>query len=156
MRAGDLRKALEEILRLARAGESERVIGTAQATLHALEGEPLLTTTEAAALLGIRSRNTVKALVRRLGLRYERNGNRMMIPLAELERVRESAEVRGIRASDAAHEAMVGLATDEPLSADELDALDAGRPGRTPWQRADDAGDAHDTSGKRADRAGAV
>ena len=138
MRVGELRKALEDIVRHARDSDTAQVIDTAQQALRALDGERLLTTTEAAAMLGIRSRNTVKALVRRLGLRYERSGNRMMIPLSELERIQESMEVRGIRASDEAHEAMAGLATDEPSSDDELDALDAGRPGRAPWDASRD------------------
>jgi len=75
----------------------------------------------------------VKALVRREGLHYTAHGNRMMIPVAELERLRDSAVVRGLRAADRAHEATADL--DGDLTAAERDALRAGRPGRAPWER---------------------
>lgn len=77
----------------------------------------MLKTIEAADLLGMRSVNTLKTLVRRLGVRVQYHGNRMMIPVSELERLETSDMLRGIRASDRLHEASVGLGRPDGLSA---------------------------------------
>lgn len=42
----------------------------------------------------------LKLLVRRLGIPYVRHGNRMMIALDDVERLRRDQVVRGVRASD--------------------------------------------------------
>ena len=81
----DLREDLERIRAAAQAGETARVIGLVERALQALDGSRLLTTTEAAELLGIRSVNTLKLLVLDAGVSYERRGNRMMIPVSSLE-----------------------------------------------------------------------
>lgn len=118
------------------AGEQDTAPISALGRIGTVSGQPdqLLTTTEAAELLGIRSTTTLKLLARREGLAYERHGNRMMIPLRELERLQGSAIVRGIQESDRAHDATVDL--DGALSEDELEALEAARPGTLPWERA--------------------
>ena len=141
MGIGELRKALEEIRLRAAEGDLQQVVSAADSALQVLDGGRLLTTTEAAELLGIRSVNTLKLLVRRLGLRYELHGNRMMIPLAELEAVQSSAEVRGIRASDRAHDESEALGSPHGLSVEQLRDLAASRPGVLPWK----------ASGKRSD-----
>ncbi len=129
--------ALREELRQARAyveeGQTEQALDTLDRALQRLDADNLLTTTQAAAYLGLGSVNTVKALVRREGLHYTARGNRMMIPVAELERLRDSAVVRGLREADRAHEATIDL--DGDLTIDECDALRAGRPGHAPWER---------------------
>jgi len=129
--------ALRDELRQARAyieeGQMDRALDMLDRALQGLDTDTLLTTTQAAAYLGLGSVNTVKALVRRKGLHYTAHGNRMMIPVAELERLRDSAVVRGLRAADRAHEATADL--DGDLTAAERDALRAGRPGRAPWER---------------------
>jgi hypothetical protein len=117
MRLTDLRKALEEIRVHAQAGDLDEVMHTADVALHQLDGGQLLTTTQADELLGIRSVNTLKLLVRRLNVPYGMHGNRMMIPLAALEHLQDSPEVRGIRASDRAHDATAGLGSDDGLTA---------------------------------------
>jgi Helix-turn-helix domain len=134
MRIESLRRALADIVERARQGDTESVVSTAQQTLQALDAE-LVTTTQAAELLGIRSRNTVKALVKRFDLQYQKSGNRMMIPITELARIQDSSEVQAIREIDHLNDAVTGLDSDEPLSEDELEALRAGRPGREPWDQ---------------------
>ena len=134
MTIGEVRRELEAIQASAKAGDLDQVVQHVDSALHALDGSRLLTTTEAAELLGIRSVNTLKLLVLRLGVPYARHGNRMMLPLSEIERLHESAEVRGIRASDRAHDAVAVLGGDG-LSQDELDALSQSRPGTVPWQQ---------------------
>lgn len=132
----DLRKDLEEIRASAEAGDLPQVVQKVDHALSALDGSQLLTTGEAANLLQIRSVNTLKLLVRRLGVAFEMRGNRMMIPLAEVERMQQSQEVRDIRASDQAHDALEALGAPGGLTGPQLDDLAQSRPGRVPWQGA--------------------
>lgn len=129
-----MRNALESILHQAQEGNVDGVIQTAQQTLQALDEGQLLTTREAAQVLGIRSINTLKGLVIRNGIPYQRVGNRMMLPLAEVERLRDSPMMRGLRASEAAHDTLDELGPKEGLTAEEMQDLEAARPGRLPWQ----------------------
>lgn len=132
MTIGDVRRELEAIQTSAQEGNLAEVQRRASSALQALGRTRLLTTSEAAELLGIRSVNTVKVLVRRLGIPYEQHGNRMMLPLPEIERLQESLEVRGIRASDRAQDAIAALDGDG-LTQEELDDLSDARPGTLPW-----------------------
>ncbi len=128
---------LRDELRQARAyvvdGERDKALDALDRALEDVQPDRILTTTEAAALLGIRSVNTVKALVRREGLAYERHGNRMMIPLRELERIQGSAMVRGIQESDRAHDAADWGG--DGLTPEQLEDLERARPGIAPWER---------------------
>ena len=134
MAIADVRKDLEAIRAYAEAGDLSHVVQTVEQALYALDAPRLLTTTEAATLLGVRSVNTLKLLVRRSGLPYEAHGNRMMIPMSTLEQLQDSATVRGIRASDQAHDATSELGTEDGLTQAELDALEQARPGHLPWK----------------------
>jgi hypothetical protein len=131
----DLRDDLRTVRALLAAGDTAAAAQKLEDALQALDGQRLLTTTEAAEVLGIRSVNTLKALVRVEGIQTVLHGNRMMIPLSELERIRDSARVRGIRAADRAHDTAEALGAPDGLTQDEMDALSAGRPGAPPWQR---------------------
>ena len=102
--------------------------------LRALDKDRLLTTRQAADLLGIRSVNTLKLLLHREQVPTIRRGNRTMVALGEIERLQDSERVRGIRASDAAHDATAGLGVPKGLSAAPLEDLEAARPGKLPWQ----------------------
>ncbi len=136
MSVTDLRKDLEHIRASAQAGDLTGVVQAVNHALQSLDSSRLLTTTEAAELLGIRSVNTLKALVIRNGIPYERRGNRMMLPVAEVERLRESPLMRGLRASEALHDtiATLGPTDAEGLTAEEMQDLESTRPGRLPWQ----------------------
>lgn len=134
MSIADLRKELEDIRASARAGDLAGVAEKAEHALATLDRARLVTTTEATALLGIRSVNTLKLLVRQSGLPYERHGNRMMIPIATLESLRASPALAGIHASDAAHDAMEPLGTPTGLTHQQLRDMAATRPGALPWR----------------------
>lgn len=130
----DLRQDLEAIRAYVKAGDTEAAARTIDRTLQELNEDRLLTTTEAAALLGIRSVNTLKLLCRRGDIGYVTRGNRTMIPMSEVERVQESEKVRLVRTLEKRHAAIDDLGGPHDLSDEEMDDLQAARPGRLPWQ----------------------
>ena len=130
-----LRKDLQTVIEQAEAGNTAEVVRTAQKALRELDGARLLTTTEAAEALGVRSINTVKLWCRTGFLSSVQRGNRMMIPLAEIERVQNDERVRAIRAADRLHDASKDFGVPEGLTDDEMQRLSAARPGRLPWQK---------------------
>lgn len=134
MVAVDLHLEVEELIRLLDRGDIPAARTLAEQLLSDLAPAALLTTSQASKMLGIRSRNTLKALVRREGIRTVSNGNRMMIPIQEVMRLRTSRAVESIRVSDRLHDASAMLGSDEGLSDEDLDALEAARPGRPPWE----------------------
>ncbi len=140
MSISDVRKELVEIKLSAEAGNLDQVKERVSRALHTLDEHRLLTTTEAAEYLNIRSVNTLKLLVRQMGIPYERHGNRMMIALHDVEQLHQSQITQGLRASDQAHDASATLGA-APLNQGELDALSAERPGRAPWQNESDSHD---------------
>jgi hypothetical protein len=129
-----LRESLEQIRSYVEAGATDKALNKIAATLRELDKERLLTTTEAAELLGIRSVNTLKLLLRLEQVPTVRRGNRTMIALGELEKVRHNERVRGLRASDLAHDATEDLGVPGGLSPAQLEELEAARPGALPWQ----------------------
>lgn len=134
MTINDMRRELEAIQASAKAGDLEGVVQTVDRALHALDESRLLTTTEAADVLGIRSVNTLKLLVRRLGVPYTSHGSRMMLLLSDVEELQNRIETKGIRASDRAHDEN-GALGGAGLSPEEREDLSNTRPGRLPWQR---------------------
>jgi excisionase family DNA binding protein len=137
MTISEVRRALEEIRAQAQHGDIEQVVCSVDRALQGLDGGRLLTTTEAAEWLGIRSINTLKMLVRKLDIPYEMVGNRMMLPLAAVEGIRERPEVKRIQALDRAHDEIERLGAPDGLTAEEMADLSASRPGRLPWQTAE-------------------
>ncbi len=133
MTIAELRQELQQAREHVLHGDRDLALGTLEHALRELDRERLLTTTEAASCLGIRSVNTLKLLLRVEGIRTVQRGNRTMIPLAEVERIQESERVRGLRASDRMHDASEALGH-EGLSEAELETLEAGRPGTAPWE----------------------
>lgn len=114
--------------------EQHEDIGAREAVdriLSHLQPQEMVTTTEAARLLGIRSINTVKALVIGQRIPHSKAGNRMMIPLCEITKLQDSQWVRYFQESERAHEEMGG----EPMTQEEMDILSESRPGTLPWKR---------------------
>ena len=85
----ELRDELQEARSLLAAGETAAAATRLDTALQWFEAHRLLTTSEAAEVLGIRSVNTLKALIRAEGIETVMHGNRMMIPLSEVERTRK-------------------------------------------------------------------
>lgn len=139
MSVSDLRKDLEEIRTSVESGDLPRIARVVNHALRTLDNSHLLTTTEAAELLGIRSVNTLKLLVRQADLPHVMHGNRMMIPVSTVEQLQGSASVRGIRASDQAFdsvEALSGEQGERGLTDQRFRDLAASRPGQLPWDTA--------------------
>ena len=134
-----LRGELERARQAARAGDLTAVLRELDEAVASLDDDLLLTTTEAARLLGIRSPNTVLAWCRTEYIRGLKRGGRTMIPLSEIERVRGGDPVRAIQVADQLHDRAAALGGDAELNDDELEQLHAGRPGRLPWEHAHEA-----------------
>ncbi len=132
------RQALEESLTIlsdvadARAGEAASRI---RAALREADQEEFLTTTEAARALGIRSVNTIKLWVRTGYLQGKKMGGRTLIPRSEVARLATDERVRVMRTVGLLHEESHDLGRDGGMTADELERLNADRPGTLPWQQ---------------------
>ncbi len=133
-----IRKLREELVQAriaAAAGDTDMTVRRLDAALQELEPEHLVTTTEAAHLLNVRSVNTVKIWCRMGYLHGVQRGGRTLIPVSEIERVHDSDQVRAIRASDAMHDEIADFGVEEGLTNEQLADLSASRPGRLPWKR---------------------
>jgi hypothetical protein len=92
--------------------------------------------TQAARWLGIISEEVLRLVVYGEGLRYKFKGDRMWIPISELERIEYSTAVRDIQESDRSHNKVAALVgEDRPLTQEEMDMISAARPGQLPWKR---------------------
>src|SRR5881409_3158835 len=87
----------------------------------------LLTTAEAAQALGVRSVNTVKYWVKTNYLQGVKRGNRTLIPLSEIERIKSQDRVRMIQTSEQLQDATCLPGDDRPLTSDELVILQEAR-----------------------------
>jgi len=119
-----------------RTQEIKAVVARARSEIR--NDDTLVTTTQAAQLLGIGSINTVKSMVKHGEIVGARKvGNRTVIPLREIKRLQETEIARDLRAIT---DAMTrGALPDEvsentPMSREQVDILEAGRPGKPPWK----------------------
>ncbi len=127
---------IDQLVAENRTGEIPAVV--ARARVELLDDDALVTTTQAAKLLGIGSINTVKAMVRGGEIAEARRvGNRTMIPLREIKRLQGTPLVRDLQAIATALSAGTALGEDEetPMAQEQLDILEEGRPGTPPWRR---------------------
>jgi hypothetical protein len=132
----ELRDVLDRIEQMVEKHDYDAIPAVIAEAKRELAEDRYVTTTQAKELLGIGSVNTVKAMVVKGEIHGTvRHGNRTMIPLSEVQRLQESEIVRGIRASDRAHDASAMLGNDAGMSDEELDILSASRPGTLPWKR---------------------
>ena len=133
MRVRDVYDAAKEIEAVAEGGDVAAIKERVGRLLDLLKPDSLLTTGEAAEMLGIRSRNTIKAMIARGDLQAEKHGSRFLIPLDAVQRAQESQATRELRALETLHEQTRAL--DVPTTEETLVMLDAGQPGMYPWQR---------------------
>lgn len=129
-------QAINQLLRAWDAGQEDVA---EEALLHLVRmlwgtDKPLLTTTEAAGVLGIRSVNTLKVLLRAENVSTVKHGNRTMIPFSALARLQNSERVQRLQAIDRMHDKTAALGSDDGMTDEQLEALEAGRPGTVPWK----------------------
>jgi len=126
------RAALEQ-LRAARTenADVQAAVATLERALNGSEGRKLLTTTEAADALGVRSVNIVKYWVKTGYIHGVKHDERTMIPVSEIERIMDEDRVRDMRAADKLDEATNELG--RPMTDEEMEMLAASRPGKLPW-----------------------
>lgn len=91
--------------------------------LQALSDEALLTTTEVAQLLGIRSVNTIKAFIRAGRIDAQKVGSHYRISLREVERLSRDSTIQGLHASNRFHSDLDAMGLGAELTSEELQAL---------------------------------
>lgn len=131
----EVRREIEAARAAAVAAGNSDVAARLDQVLAALDGELLLTTTEAAQRLGIRSVNTVKAMVHAGQIQARKVGTHYRIPLAEIERLRADPTIRRLVAADRIHDETEMLGAIEGMTQEEMDILSEMRPGTLPWKR---------------------
>jgi len=131
----ELRQELQAARAEAAQAHNDGIVGRLDRILAGLDDEVLLTTSEAAGLLGIGSVNTIKAMAHARRIQARKVGTHYRIPLAEVERLRQDATIRGLQASNRVHAEIASLGAPEGLTDDELDDLEDARPGTLPWER---------------------
>jgi len=136
MVADERQRSVDDLLRAWDAGREQEAEAALLQIVRMLwdADKPLLTTTEAAEVLGIRSVNTLKALLRAENVSIVKHGNRTMIPFGELVHLRGSKRLRNLRSIDRLHDEISNLESDEGMTAEQLEALEAGRPVSVPWR----------------------
>ncbi len=95
----------------------------------------MLTTSEAAALLGIRSKNTIKAMARRGLIAATLVGTRFLIPVTEVAWLQNAPVVHELRAVECDYDVMAFPGSNDPVGEEEMGSLRAGETGTLPWRR---------------------
>jgi len=130
---GEVRDELRKVRALAESGDLAGVLQGVERVLADLDSDRLVTSEEAATLLGLRAPSVLKVLLSRHGLRTEWQDDTLLLPLSEVARLETSAWVRRLRTLDRLHDSADAFESDEAMMQVELDAVEAGRPGRLPW-----------------------
>ena len=131
----DLRQELASVRAEAAQANNAGVVEKLDRILAGLDDEVLLTTREAARLLGIGSVNTIKAMAHAGRIQSRRVGTRYRIPLSEVERLRHDTTIHGLQASSRINAQVAALGSTEGLTTEELEDLEEARPGTLPWER---------------------
>ncbi len=135
-----IERILDEIDHLATEDHMQDIKAVvARAREEIVDDDTLVTTTQAAKLLGIGSINTIKSMIKHgeiIGAR--KVGNRAMIPLGEIKRLQNTNVVRDLRAI--AHAMTLGALPGEGddgtrMTQEQMEILEVGRPGNLPWKK---------------------
>ncbi|HLM22117.1 MAG TPA: hypothetical protein VK390_11410 [Propionibacteriaceae bacterium] len=135
MRLSSVRDELHRTREQLLAGDTAAATDGIDRVLRALEPAQLLTPAQAAEFFGIQSDFVVKLWCNRDFLNCETGNGCFAIPLSEVERVRESAEVTAMRIADEFHAASWEIGEPDGLTEEKMIDLSAARPGILTWKR---------------------
>ncbi len=135
MALADLRQELEAARAEAAQAGNRGVVEKLDRLLAELDDDLLLTTKEAARLLGIGSVNTIKAMIHGGQIHARKVGTHYRIPLAEMDRLRRDTTIQALQATSRIHAAIAARGATEGLSTQELEDLEDACPGTLPWER---------------------
>ena len=120
------------------AGDTEGARRHLDIVANQLAPDALLTTTEAAELLGIRSKNTIKAMARRGQIAAPPPPTTAigdLIPMTEIARLQNAPVIHELRTIEHDYAAMAFPGSDDPVSDEEMTSLRSGETGTLPWRR---------------------
>lgn len=135
MIVNDVRDHVEAARKLIDVGDMEDAKRHLGIAAEQLELGRMLTTTEAADLLGIRSKNTIKAMVRRGQIAATMVGARHMIPMTEIVRLQAGPMIAELQTIERDYRDMAFPGSDDPVSDEEMESIREDRVGTLPWQR---------------------
>jgi len=135
MMTDTLRADLLHVREAARGGDMAETVRQLDKVLAHIQPDHLLTSTEAARLLGVRSPNTVLLWCRTGYLHGVRRGGRTLIPLSEVERIKDGDKVRLDQVLDRLHDEAEDFGAPRGMTEDEMEMLHQSRPGTLPWER---------------------
>lgn len=123
----DVRDHIEAARRLIDEGDAAEAQKHLSVAARQLDPDTMLTTTEAADLLGIRSKNTIKAMARRGQIAAALRGNRYMIPMTEIIRLQDAPVIHDLHAIQRDYTRMAFPGSDDPVSDEEMVAMSSKR-----------------------------
>jgi hypothetical protein len=130
----ELREDLRTARSMAESGDLAGVLRTLDQALTDLSDSRLLTTQEAAELLGVKSPEALAPIMRGNDVPLEWQDGRPLVALSDVERVADSAWIQRMRELDRLHDLSSDLGRE--MTREEMDALEAGPPGHVPWRQA--------------------
>src|SRR5438045_666850 len=112
----DIRDHIEAARKLIDEGDAAEAQKHLSIAARQLDPSKMLTTTEAADLLGIRSKNTIKAMARRGQIAAAMVGNRYMIPMTEILRLQDEPVIHELHAIQRDYAGVAFPGSDDPIS----------------------------------------
>lgn len=135
MGVNEIREHVAAARALLDAGDTEGAQRHLGMVANQLAPDRMLTTSEAAELLGIRSKNTIKAMARRGQIAATLVGTRYLIPVAEIARLQDAPVLHELRGIERDYDATAFPGSDDPVGDEEMASLRAGETGTLPWRR---------------------
>ncbi len=132
------RSALDERLdaleAAAERGDTAAVRAEVARLREYLRPERLLPPAAVAARRGVATPLMIELLIAHGDIRGVQRDGQYLVPLREVERLRDDPKIRYLRELDRLHDLTAGFGN-ERMSEEELEVLAAGRSGTYPWQR---------------------
>lgn len=128
-----LDERLDALEAAADRGDTAAVKAEAARLREYLRPERPLPASAVAAHLGVANPLMIELLVAHGDIRGVRRDGQYLVPLREVERVRDDPKIRYLRELDRLHDLTAGFG--RRMTEEEMAELSASRPGTYPWQR---------------------